>query len=144
MLVIGIALATSSTFLFKPAQSRFGMREIVGASRIMMVVSSLAFILLPRAILVFIPIFLFYFMFGMRIVCLIAEVGFCIKEMGFLCVAQSEIGMVAQHGVERGSPALLGTGYLEGNTRNHGVFSPKLQGMTSSAGDQDVFTLIAK
>jgi DHA1 family tetracycline resistance protein-like MFS transporter len=65
MLVIGVALAISSTFLVKPAQSRFGKRAIIGGSLVTMVVSSLAFILLPGAYLIFVPIFLFYFMFGL-------------------------------------------------------------------------------
>ena len=38
MLVIGVALATSSTFLVKPAQERFGKRQILGASLLTMVV----------------------------------------------------------------------------------------------------------
>ncbi|MEP2031314.1 MAG: MFS transporter [Paracoccaceae bacterium] len=64
MLVIGIALATSSTFLVNPAQERFGKRMVVVASLITMVVCSIAFALSPVAILTFIPIFLFYFIFG--------------------------------------------------------------------------------
>ena len=64
MLVIGVALATSSTFLVKPAQKRFEKRHIVGASLIMMVVCALAFPLLPFAPLTYVPTFFFYFLFG--------------------------------------------------------------------------------
>jgi predicted MFS family arabinose efflux permease len=64
MLVIGVALATSSTFLVKPAQARFGKRQIIGASLLVMVVCVLAFALIPVAFLAYIPIFFFYFLFG--------------------------------------------------------------------------------
>lgn len=64
MLVIGVALATSSTFLVKPVQARFGKRQIVGMSLLTMVICSLAFALIPVAFLTFVPIFFFYFLFG--------------------------------------------------------------------------------
>ena len=64
MLVIGVALATSSTFLVKPAQKRFSKRKIVQASLLTMVICSLAFALIEIAPLTFVPVFLFYFLFG--------------------------------------------------------------------------------
>ena len=64
MLVIGIALATSSTFLVKPAQARFSKQQIIGASLVTMVICSLAFVLIPVAFLTYIPVFFFYFLFG--------------------------------------------------------------------------------
>lgn len=64
MLVIGVALATSSTFLVKPVQQRFGKREIIGTSLLVMVISVLAFAHLPVAYLTYIPVFFFYFLFG--------------------------------------------------------------------------------
>ena len=64
MLVIGVALATSSTFLVKPVQARFGKQQIIGASLVTMVVCSVAFVLIPSAFLTYIPIFFFYFLFG--------------------------------------------------------------------------------
>lgn len=64
MLVIGVALATSSTFLVKPVQARVDKRRIIGASLFVMIGSALAFALLPVAVLTFIPVFLFYFLFG--------------------------------------------------------------------------------
>lgn len=64
MLVIGVALATSSTFLVKPAQKRFGKQQIIGVSLIIMVTCSLAFVLLPVAVLTYAPVFFFYFLFG--------------------------------------------------------------------------------
>jgi len=42
MLVIGLALATSSTFLVKPVQKRVDKRRIIGASLLVMVGSALA------------------------------------------------------------------------------------------------------
>ncbi len=64
MLVIGVALATSSTFLVKPVQQRFDKRRIVGVSLMTMVICVLAFALVPVAFLTFIPVFFFYFLFG--------------------------------------------------------------------------------
>ncbi len=64
MLVIGVALATSSTFLVKPVQKRLDKRRIMGISLITMVVCALAFALIPVAFLTFIPVFFFYFLFG--------------------------------------------------------------------------------
>ncbi len=64
MLVIGVALATSSTFLVKPVQSRFAKQYIVGSASAVMVICSLAFVLIPVGWLTYIPIFLFYFLFG--------------------------------------------------------------------------------
>ena len=63
MLVIGVALATSSTFLVKPVQARVGKRQIIGTSLIVMIGSTLAFALLPDAVLTYVPVF-FYFLFG--------------------------------------------------------------------------------
>jgi len=64
MLTIGVALATSSTFLVKPVQARFDKRQIVGASLFVMVVGVLSFALIPLAILSYVPVFCFYFLFG--------------------------------------------------------------------------------
>ncbi|WP_421726484.1 MFS transporter [Bauldia sp.] len=64
MLVIGIGLAMSSTFFVKPVQARVEKRSIVGVSLVVMVVCSLAFVLTPNAILVFVPVFFFYVLFG--------------------------------------------------------------------------------
>jgi DHA1 family tetracycline resistance protein-like MFS transporter len=64
MLVTGIALGTASTFLVKPAQERLSKRKIMGASLVVMVVCSLLYAALPAAVLMFIPIFVFYFFFG--------------------------------------------------------------------------------
>ena len=64
MLVIGAALAFSSTFLVKPVQARLDKRQIVGASLLVMVVSVLSFALIPLAVLTYVPVFFFYFLFG--------------------------------------------------------------------------------
>ncbi|MEM9682457.1 MAG: MFS transporter [Pseudomonadota bacterium] len=64
MLVIGVALATSSTFLVKPAQERFDKRSIMAVSLVTMVVCALAFVLIPVAFVTYAPVFFFYFLFG--------------------------------------------------------------------------------
>ncbi len=64
MLVIGVALALSSTFLVKPAQLRFSKKSIVQVSLVAMVVCSIALVLSPVAWLCFVPLFGFYFFFG--------------------------------------------------------------------------------
>ena len=64
MLVIGVALATSSTFLVKPAQARFSKQKIIGVSLATMAICGLAFVLIPVPYLTYVPIFFFYFLFG--------------------------------------------------------------------------------
>ena len=64
MLTIGAALAFSSTFLVVPAQKRFSKEAILGTTFVVWAVSAAAFVASPIAILTFIPIFCFYFIFG--------------------------------------------------------------------------------
>ena len=64
MLTIGVALAFSSTFLVVPAQKRFNKQTIVAVNFITWAVCAAAFIASPVAILCFLPVFLFYFVFG--------------------------------------------------------------------------------
>jgi MFS family permease len=64
MLVIGISIAYSSTFLVHPAQQRFGKQWIVGFSLAVMVVSAAAYIASPWPVLCYVPVFVFYFCFG--------------------------------------------------------------------------------
>lgn len=64
MLVIGAALATSSAFLVKPAQKRFNKRTIIGGSLSTMLICTIAFATLPVAVLTYLPVFFFYFIFG--------------------------------------------------------------------------------
>ena len=64
MLVIGVALATSSTFLVKPAQQRFDKSRIVQASLLAMAVCAVAVVLAPTALSCFVAAFFFYFLFG--------------------------------------------------------------------------------
>ena len=80
MLVIGVALATSSTFLVKPAQARFDKRRIVGVSLVTMVVCALAFVWLPVAALTYLPVFLFYFVFGVSYPTLLGMFSGCVSE----------------------------------------------------------------
>jgi predicted MFS family arabinose efflux permease len=64
MLVIGFALAFSSTFLVKPAQERFDKRRIIAFTMVVWAVMALAVVASPIALLCFVPVFLFYFCFG--------------------------------------------------------------------------------
>ncbi len=64
MLVIGLAVAISSGFLVKPVQASFDKRLIMRACLMTIFVCTLAFALSPVAALCFVPLFLFYFMFG--------------------------------------------------------------------------------
>ena len=80
MLVIGVALATSSTFLVKPAQARFDKGRIVGFSLVTMVVCALAFVWLPVPALTYLPVFLFYFVFGVSYPTLLGMFSGCVSE----------------------------------------------------------------
>jgi len=64
MLTIGVALAFSSTFLVAPVQRRVDKQTIVITNLIVWAASTVAFIASPAAILCFVPVFLFYFIFG--------------------------------------------------------------------------------
>jgi MFS family permease len=64
MLTIGFALAFSSTFLVAPAQKRFNKKTIISATMMIWAVCAIGFIASPAAILCFIPVFVFYFVFG--------------------------------------------------------------------------------
>jgi DHA1 family tetracycline resistance protein-like MFS transporter len=62
--VIGIAVAFSGRFLVGPAQQRFDKEWIVAASQAVMVISSIAYIASPIAALCYVPVFVFYLLFG--------------------------------------------------------------------------------
>lgn len=64
MLTIGAALAFSSTFLVVPVQKRFSKEAILGTTFVVWAISAAAFVASPVAILTFIPVFCFYFVFG--------------------------------------------------------------------------------
>lgn len=64
MLVVGVALAVSSGLLVKPAQKIFGRRRLVISMLTVMAISVFTFALLPTAILSMIPLFLYFFCFG--------------------------------------------------------------------------------
>jgi MFS family permease len=64
MLTIGVALAFSSTFLVVPAQKRFSKEAILGTTFVVWAISAAAFVASPVALLTFIPVFCFYFVFG--------------------------------------------------------------------------------
>jgi MFS family permease len=64
MLVIGVALALSSTFLVAPAQQRFDKRQIIGFSLAIMVISGAGYIASPIGPLCYVAVFAFYFIFG--------------------------------------------------------------------------------
>ncbi|MEM8730787.1 MAG: MFS transporter [Pseudomonadota bacterium] len=64
MVVIGIALATSSTFLVGPAQARFTKTQIVLSSLVVMALCAVGFVTVDNQYIVFVFPFLFYFFFG--------------------------------------------------------------------------------
>jgi len=64
MLTIGVALAFSSTFLVAPVQRRLDKRTILAANFSVWVACTIAFIVSPTAVLCFVPVFIFYFVFG--------------------------------------------------------------------------------
>lgn len=64
MVTIGAALAFSSTFLVKPAQARFSKHSIIYASLVTMIICGFAFAFSPNGVLSYIPVFVFYFLFG--------------------------------------------------------------------------------
>ncbi len=63
-LVIGIAVAFSGKFLVGPAQQRFNKQWIVGASLAVMAIAAIAYIASPVAALCYVPVFVFYLLFG--------------------------------------------------------------------------------
>jgi DHA1 family tetracycline resistance protein-like MFS transporter len=64
MLTIGVALAFSSTFLVAPVQKRFGKQSILMVNFLVWGVCTAIFIASPVAIFCFVPVFVFYFIFG--------------------------------------------------------------------------------
>ncbi len=64
MLTIGAALVLSSTFLVVPVQKRISKEAILGTTFVVWAVSAALFVASPVAILTFIPVFCFYFAFG--------------------------------------------------------------------------------
>ena len=64
MMVIGLALATSSTFFVKPAQERLSKQTLVRISLVVMLICGIAFITIGNSTLIFAPPFFFYFFFG--------------------------------------------------------------------------------
>lgn len=64
MMVLGIALATSSTFLVEPAQSRFSKMTIVAVTAIVIGVGAILFILTSSPVVCFILVAVIFFCFG--------------------------------------------------------------------------------
>ncbi|MEM7320374.1 MAG: MFS transporter [Pseudomonadota bacterium] len=64
MVVIGFALAFSSTFLVKPAQERYTKHTIIYISLIVMILCGFAFAFSPSGVFSYVPVFFFYFFFG--------------------------------------------------------------------------------
>jgi len=62
--VIGTAVALSSTFLIGPVQQRLNKQWIIGLSLAVWVISTVAYIALPVAVLCYAPVFVFYVLFG--------------------------------------------------------------------------------
>jgi len=64
MMVLGIALATSSSFLVETAQSRFSKRAIVASVAIVMTLSASVFMVTNTPVVCYLTIGTFYFGFG--------------------------------------------------------------------------------
>lgn len=64
MLTIGVAGAISSTFLVAPVQRRLNKQTILRTNFLVWALCTAAFIASPVAILCFVPVFIFYFVFG--------------------------------------------------------------------------------
>lgn len=64
MMVLGIALATSSSLLVAPAQKRFTKRQIVIGMMCIMIVGALLYALAPQPVYCYFLIFAYYFGFG--------------------------------------------------------------------------------
>lgn len=64
MVTIGVALAFSSTFLVNPAQERFSKHSIIYASLVTMIICGFAFAFSPSGVFSYVPVFVFYFLFG--------------------------------------------------------------------------------
>lgn len=64
MVVIGVALASSSTFLVKPAQQRFHKRTLIQASLITMILCTAWFVTTKSGPASYIAPFFFYLLFG--------------------------------------------------------------------------------
>ena len=64
MVVIGIALASSSTFLVQPAQERFSKYTIIATALVVMFLCGCAFTMITNGTLIYVPPFFFYFLFG--------------------------------------------------------------------------------
>lgn len=64
MVVVGAAVATASTFFVEPIQKRFRKADIMLATLIVMTVCSLAIVQINSGVFVYVPLFVFYFFFG--------------------------------------------------------------------------------
>ena len=64
MMVMGIALATSSSLLVEPAQNRLSKSAIVAADAVLMAISTVVFILADTPLVCYAAIAVFYFGFG--------------------------------------------------------------------------------
>lgn len=80
MLVMGFALAFSSTFLVKPAQERFDKTFIIRVTLAIWVIAALAVIGSPVAVLCFVPVFVFYFCFGVAYPTILGMFSGCVSE----------------------------------------------------------------
>ncbi len=64
MMVMGLVVAASSSFLVEPAQKRFDKRIVVAACSMVMAVSALLFVVSSSALISYVFIATFYFCFG--------------------------------------------------------------------------------
>jgi MFS family permease len=64
MMILGIALAASSTFFVDPVLGRFGKRPVIAALTVIMAISSILFIVTPLPVFCYVFIATYYFGFG--------------------------------------------------------------------------------
>ncbi|MEM6462827.1 MAG: MFS transporter [Pseudomonadota bacterium] len=64
MMILGIALASSSTFLVGPVLERFGKRPVILLVTITIIISSVLFVATPLPVVSYIAVATFYFGFG--------------------------------------------------------------------------------
>lgn len=80
MLVIGTSIAISGLFLIGPTQEKFSKRRILTGALAIMAVCTLAFAASPIALLTFIPVFLFYLIFGITYPILLGIFSGCVSD----------------------------------------------------------------
>jgi predicted MFS family arabinose efflux permease len=109
MMTIGVAIAISGTFLVKPVLARFEKPRILGATLVVMTACTLAFAVLPVAVMTFAPVFLFYLFFGVAYPMLLGIFSDCVgaEDQGWVMGVTTAVFCLAG-----GIMSLLGGGLM--------------------------------